>query len=135
MHEAGCVCDQCKRNTCTAWCPYQLVPCSRCVLSCASQCPKRPSWLNMLGECRFPQLLQQDLEQRTRGAVALLVSYGLRDEQLLHVLTSAPRVLAQSLASLHARIFFARTHLGASLQVMPAALGVHLLHGRPDRGA
>ena len=71
---------------------------------------------------RWPQLLQQDLEQSTRSAVALLVSYGLRDEQLVHVLTSAPRVLAESLPSLQARISFAQEHLGASLQVSPSVL-------------
>ena len=65
-------------------------------------------------------MLQQDLNQRTRAVVALLVSYGLQGKALTEILVSAPRVLAQTLPQLTTRISFAASHMGASLQVRPA---------------
>ena len=71
--------------------------------------------------------MQQDLEQRTRSTVALLVSYGLQGKDLVNVLVQAPRVLAQTLPQLTTRIAFAARHLGANLQVCgtrPSSCGI-----------
>ena len=73
--------------------------------------------------------MQQDLEQRTRSTVALLVSYGLQGKDLVNVLVQAPRVLAQTLPQLTTRISFAARHLGANLQV--CGTGQALVPPRP----